>query len=69
MAHEECEGQHPCFPCKMRYWREGHAPSVTYQMGREKFHNTTIKEQQDKIVRDAAKRGIEAVPYHSVHGY
>lgn len=69
MAHQ-CKTPDPdnCFGCKLIYWRENGAPGVTYQMGREKFHNSTIKQEQDKIVKSAAKRGIEAVPYKSIHG-
>lgn len=53
---------------KLRYWRESGAFGVRYQGGKDFFHNNTIRSEQKRIVAEAAAKGIEAVPYASVHG-
>lgn len=45
-----------CFRCHLRTINLG----FTY--GKENFHGPTIKERQNKIVSDAAAKGITAVP-------
>ena len=45
-----------CFRCHLRTINLG----FTY--GKENFHGPTIREKQNKIVSDAAAKGITAVP-------
>lgn len=45
-----------CFRCHIRTINLG----FTY--GKENFHGPTIREKQNKIVSDAAAKGITAVP-------
>jgi cytochrome c5 len=45
-----------CFGCHLKGIRIG------YTHGKKDFHGPTIKERQDKIVSDAAAKGITAVP-------
>lgn len=63
------DGPESCFGCKAAYWRANGAPSVTFQGGRDFFNRTTIKTEQARIVAEAAAKGNEVVPYHSIHGY
>jgi cytochrome c5 len=45
-----------CFRCHLR------TINIGFTYGKENFHGPTIKERQNKIVSDAAAKGITAVP-------
>lgn len=45
-----------CFKCHVRSIRLG------FRHGKEDFHGPTIRERQQRIVADAASKGINAVP-------
>lgn len=45
-----------CFKCHVQTINLG------FKHGKENFHGPTIKERQEKIVSDAAARGVKAVP-------
>lgn len=45
-----------CFRCHVRTINLG------FTHGKENFHGPTIREKQNKIVSDAAAKGITAVP-------
>ena len=45
-----------CFRCHLRTINLG------FTHGKENFHGPTIREKQNKIVSDAAAKGITAVP-------
>lgn len=49
-----------CFKCRVSTLRVGFGT-----VGRDFFHNTTIKEYNDHTVKEARKNGIDAVPLHS----
>jgi cytochrome c5 len=45
-----------CFKCHVKGIRLG------FKHGKEDFHGDTIKQRQEKILADAKKNGINAVP-------
>jgi hypothetical protein len=45
-----------CFKCHLKGIRLG------FRHGKEDFHGPTIRERQQKIVREAEAKGITAVP-------
>lgn len=45
-----------CFKCHIK------TVDIGFKYGKENFHGPTIKERQNKIVSDAKRAGINAVP-------
>lgn len=56
-----------CFTCKLRYWREAGGLSVSYQGGRDFFHDTTIGAEQRRIVAEGRANGADPVPKTNVY--
>lgn len=57
--HSDCDAD-TCMKLKLDYWRSGAGAPLKFTYGKDRFHGPTIRERQDKIVKDAAANGIEA---------
>lgn len=67
--HPAClNASHPCLPCKLAIWRgEGRTP-MTRKRGQAlgtdgtPWYDTTIREQQERIIADAKAGGLDPMP-------
>lgn len=64
MAHSyvECVSQpHPCFSCKMRYWREQGIAGIALP-DHEHWNGPTLRERIEDTVSTARANGYDPVP-------
>lgn len=58
-SHDDCDPD-TCFAAKCAHWRRHGAFQVTYQGGRQNFHeNDSLKKQENDHVAELKAAGIE----------